>query len=233
MPADLPTKSASHSSRRDDIAYTAPMLAFLAFTYIGGKWPGLLVASWILKTLIPALLIAFFWKHYTRIRWSHAWLGILVGVIGIVQWIGVEELLLHYWPNYPRIPAATDPFDPHTAFASPLAMWLFVMLRWACAALVVPFVEELFWRDFLWRSVIAPNDFKLADVGEWDPNAVLFVTAIFATVHPQWVTAIIWGLLIAALLLRTRSLGACIIAHGVSNLLLGLYVLQTGKWYYW
>jgi hypothetical protein len=46
-------------------------------------------------------------------------------------------------------------------------------------------------------------------------------------------TAIGWGLMIAALLVYTRSLGACIIAHGVTNLLLGGYVLYTKSWYFW
>jgi len=37
-----------------------------------------------------------------------------------------------------------------------------------------------------------------------------------------------------ALLLRsTRSLLACIVAHGVTNLSLGIYVLTTGNWKYW
>jgi hypothetical protein len=52
-------------------------------------------------------------------------------------------------------------------------------------------------------------------------------------VHVQWLTAIVWGLMVALLLVRTRSLGACIIAHAVTNLLLGAYVLWTGDWSFW
>jgi hypothetical protein len=59
------------------------------------------------------------------------------------------------------------------------------------------------------------------------------VSLLFATVHVQWMTAIVWGLMIAALLVYTRSLGACIIAHGVTNFLLGGYVLFTKNWYFW
>jgi CAAX prenyl protease-like protein len=94
-------------------------------------------------------------------------------------------------------------------------------------------MEELFWRDFLWRSFSAPNDFKLAQVGERDWRAAIFVSLLFATVHIQWLTAIGWGLMIAWLLIRTRSLGACIVAHAVTNFLLGAYVLYTHDWYFW
>ena len=100
--------------------------------------------------------------------------------------------------------------------------------------LVVPFMEELFWRDFCWRSIIAPNDFKLAKVGEWDWKAFVAIPIIFSFVHlPWWPTAIVWAFMIGALLVVTRSLGACIIAHATTNLLLGVYVLYSKQWSLW
>jgi hypothetical protein len=110
----------------------------------------------------------------------------------------------------------------------------FIAVRLIGAVLVVPVMEELFWRDFLWRSILAPNDFKMAAVGEWSLSAFLIVAAMFgAGVHIEWATAIVWGLMIGLLLVWTRSLGACIICHGVTNLLLGAYVLYTGDWAFW
>jgi hypothetical protein len=133
----------------------------------------------------------------------------------------------------PFAPSA-DVFDPTKAFRSPAIMWSWITIRVASAALVVPVMEELFWRDFLWRSIIAPADFKLATVGESDPKAFLLVTLAFCTVHGNWfLTAIVWGLMIATLLLYTKSLGACIIMHGTTNLLLALYVLHTHDWSFW
>ena len=125
-------------------------------------------------------------------------------------------------------------FDPDVFFKSPNAKWAFEGVRLFGAVLVVPFMEELFWRDYLWRQVIAPNDFKLANVGEWDPMAVAVVCGAFATVHGNWwLTAIVWGAMVAALLLYTKSLGACILAHATTNLLLALYVLKTHEWNFW
>ena len=104
----------------------------------------------------------------------------------------------------------------------------------AGAVLVVPVMEELFWRDYLWRRVVAPNDFKLAAVGEWDWKAYLVVSLAFAVVHGNWwATSIVWGLMIGGLLAYTRSLGACIVMHATTNLLLALYVLRTGDWTFW
>ena len=41
------------------------------------------------------------------------------------------------------------------------------------------------------------------------------------------------ALMISWLLVRTKSLGACIVAHAVTNLLLGIYVLWAKDWYFW
>ena len=95
-------------------------------------------------------------------------------------------------------------------------------------------MEELFWRDFLWREIIAPNDFKLAEVGELEWPALLIATGAFASVHGNWwLSAVVWGLMAAGLLVYTKSLGACIVAHATSNLLLAAYVLKTHDWSFW
>jgi hypothetical protein len=217
----------------DDVAYFLPMLVFLAFTWAGGHWETFFVTSYVFKTVLTAILLILFWKHYTKITWSFWWLGIILGIVGVFQWVGMERLLLHYWPNYPRLSGTV--FDPTHAFTSPAQMWAFIAVRWAGAALVVPVMEELFWRDYLWRTVVAPADFKLAKRGQWESGVpLMIVTLAFCSVHlGEWMTAITWGLMVGLLLVFTRSLGACIIMHGVTNFLLGAYVLFTHDWKFW
>ena len=78
------------------------------------------------------------------------------------------------------------------------------------------------------------NNFKLAAVGEWAWAPFLIVSIAFAAVHGNWwLTAIAWALMIAALLGCTKSLGACIIAHATTNLLLAVYVLYSRDWAFW
>ena len=97
-----------------------------------------------------------------------------------------------------------------------------------------PLYLSLFWRDFAWRTIIAPNNFKLARIGELDWKAFFGVAIIFAVVHGNWwLTSIVWALMISGLLAYTRSIGACIIAHATTNFLLGAYVLYTRDWSYW
>lgn len=226
-----PTARHRRSPFPAEIAYILPMGLFLLGIAITSQWPGTFAPIYVIKTITVAAALTVCWPAYERIDWSGWPLGVVFGVIGIVEWIGVEKLLLHAWPDYPR--AGGDVFDPTVAIASVGWRYAFIAIRWAGAALVVPVMEELFWRDYLWRTVIAPNDFRLARVGEWDAMAFCVVAVFFASVHIQWITAIGWALLIGWLLLRTKSLGACIVMHGVTNLLLGAYVLWRHDWYFW
>src|SRR5262245_22000664 len=124
----------------DDLAYILPMAAFLLFTWGGVQWPSLFAASYVAKTIIATGLLIFLWPHFTKIRWNYWWLGVVMGVLGIVQWLGMEKLLLHFMPNFPEMTG--EPRDLTKVFASPAVAWSFIVLRWAGATLVVPFMEE-------------------------------------------------------------------------------------------
>jgi CAAX prenyl protease-like protein len=204
---------------------------FLAFTWAAGNWPSAYALFYVVKAIATAIALAVLWKRYTKIRWNYLWLGMLVGVLGTVQWIGMQLLLQKDFAFFRHSP---DVFNPLTYFHNRAEMISFITVRIASAALVVPVMEELFWRDYLWRQILSPNDFKLASVGEWSWTPFLVVSGIFATVHGNWwLTAILWALMIGGLLAYTKSLGACIVAHGVTNLLLGIYVLYYHDWAFW
>ena len=217
---------------RDDLAYILPMGVFLLFLQVGATWPALYPASYVARTLLVALLLVWLWPKYTRIRWNDWYLGAVLGLIGVGQWV-----LMQHWLERHAAVFRPDPdraFDPTHHFVSSAARWAFIGVRMAGASLIVPVMEELFWRDFAWRTIVAPNDFKLATVGEWDWRAFIIVPLIFACVHGNcWLTAIVWALMIGGLLAWTRSLGACIVMHAVTNLLLGLYVLRSHEWAFW
>ncbi|HEY0008009.1 MAG TPA: CAAX prenyl protease-related protein [Tepidisphaeraceae bacterium] len=227
---------------RSDLAYILPMAAFVGITWLGTQFKDHYPLTYVVKTIFAGVLLVLFWKAYTRIRWTHWHWGLIVGVLGVVQWIGMEKLLMtQSWLSWTRMigDIRAETFRPYEYFSSAGSMWAFILFRWAGSFLVVPVMEELFWRDYAWRTIASPNDFKLQGVGEYDTGGFWIVPLIFATVHVQWLTAIVWALMIGLLLLKTRSLGACIIAHGVTNFLLGgyvlfaHYVLKWDEWYFW
>jgi CAAX prenyl protease-like protein len=156
-----------------------------------------------------------------------------VGVVGIVLWVPMQLWLQGHVPFF-KPPAAGEVFNPYRDIHSDPLRVAFLCVRIMGAVLLVPVMEELFWRDFLWRQILAPNDFKLASVGEWGWAPFLIVPVAFAFVHGNWwLTSVVWALMIGGLLVYTKSLGACIVAHAVTNLLLAVYVLKTQDWAFW
>jgi CAAX prenyl protease-like protein len=93
-------------------------------------------------------------------------------------------------------------------------------------------MEELFWRSFLLRYLIQP-DFRRVPLGTFTWSSFIISVALFGVEHNQWFAGIVAGLLYTLLLYRSRSLSSCILAHAVTNFLLGMYVLITQEWQYW
>jgi CAAX prenyl protease-like protein len=111
--------------------------------------------------------------------------------------------------------------------------WMFIAIRAMGSALLVPVLEELFWRGWLMRWLIA-KDFARIPLGEYVPSAFWIVAALFASEHgTYWEVGLIAGVLYNWWVVRTRNLADCILAHGVTNAVLSAYVLMADQWQYW
>ena len=238
--------------------FVAPMVVFLAFVFLGGLGDRWNIWAYVARTLVVGGMLVWLWPRLRRdVAWTHLPLGVLVGVVGLVQWVGTDKLLQLARDQFPDdwalsglwnllisgVRPTDEVFNPVTTILEPAGLWAFVAflaVRTLGPTLVVPVMEELFWRNWLWRSLIAPNNWRLAKIGEPELVGWLGTSVAFSLVHPQRLVSVVWALLIAWLLLRTKSIGACIVAHAVTNFLLALYVLvmtlvldHPNEWYFW
>lgn len=162
--------------------------------------------------------------------------GILVGIGGIFLWIvlcnfQLEAVIMRYLPHWLQ-PSARAAFNPFLDIAHPLGQWSFIASRILGMAVLVPFVEEVFWRGFLLRWVISP-DWRQVSIGSYSLKSFVWVVLLFTLAHPEWLAAAVYCSLLNLLLYWKRDLWNCIVAHGVSNLILAVYVLLTGTWQLW
>ena len=204
------------------VPYVLPFVTFLLLTELARWIPNSLLWIYPLKTVVAAGLLLWFRKTYSEITVEFSWLALGVGILTCALWIPLYGgyLLLSE-------PEIINPYELAGAWALP---WIAIRLLGSC--IVVPIIEELFWRSFLLRYLINP-DFRQVPLGTITPSALVISTALFGAEHMQWFAGIVAGLLYTGLLYRTKSLFACIIAHAVTNLLLGVYVLTTHQWQYW
>lgn len=179
-----------------------------------------------LQTLVCGGALIFFWREYD-FGSGRPWpLAVGAGLLALGLWI-LPQALLGFEPR-------TKGFDPTVFSDTPLLYWLTVVARFARLVIVVPLVEEIFWRGFLMRYLIR-EDFTKLPVGTYNPLSFFGVAGLFMLAHsrPDWPAAFLTGLIYNGLLVRTKSLAACVAAHAITNLGLGIYIMSTRQWGFW
>lgn len=183
---------------------------------------------WLYAVKISAvmLMLVIFRRHYTELR--DASLGIGAAVVALVTGVVVLVLWISLNADWMLI-GSPDGFNPMT---DGRIDWLLVATRIVGAALVVPVMEELFWRSFLMRW-IDDADFDKVKPAAISMKAVLITTLLFGFEHNLWLAGIVAGAAFSALYVRHRTLWSPILAHAVTNGLLGVWIVATGNWSYW
>lgn len=196
------------------------------------------------QTLVALGLLFFYRKCYT-FSWSWKWslAAIVFGAVGIGFWL-LPTALYDHWGLVGKtggvlellgVDARRDGFDPEI-FTNPAAWWTVVLLRFLRAVVVVAFVEEIFWRGFLMRFVCDwEGDYWKQPFGRAHWKSYLIVTGMFMLAHApvDYAGAFVYGSITWLLCVWSRNLGACVIMHATANLLMGLYIMQTGKYGLW
>ena len=197
-------------------AHVLPFLGWLAVMLLPGEPTAWKYALRVLVGL-SLLLILRPWRWYEPLRFRHVPMAILVGVIVFVAWIFIPSK---------HSESTGSIYDPA------VCGWAMTLIRLAGSAFVISFIEEFFWRGFLYRWLIKP-DFIHLDLGTFRSGMFLLVSLLFGIEHHEWLPGILAGLLYGGLLIKTRDIWAVGIAHALTNLLLAGYVIATGRYYFW
>ena len=181
------------------------------------------------KTLTTVFLLFWLYRRYSELNWRDlgripdTLLSLLLGLLVFVLWINMDWIFTD--------PGKSAGFNP-TLFSDPVLFNGLIVLRLAGAVLVVPLMEELFWRSFILRYLI-DSEFTKIRIGQFTWFSCIASAVLFGLEHHLIFAGIMAGLAYNLLLYRTKSIVQCIFAHAVTNLALGVYVLYSGKWGFW
>jgi CAAX prenyl protease-like protein len=223
------------TDKRKLVAFTLPMAVFFALLALAGalRKPGgsfWLAAPeyWIypVQTLICGALLIWFWRDYGLRAPQKTWLAVAIGLAVFVLWIAPQQFL--------GFPPRLTGFDPGVFAGQPALYWGTVIFRFLRLVVVVALVEEIFWRGFVLRYFINER-FSEVPIGAFSWLSFGVVTIAFAVTHSRedWIAALVTGALYNLVACRTRSLASCVIAHAVTNLLLGAWIMATRQWGFW
>jgi hypothetical protein len=205
-----------------------PFAVFVGLTFAQG-WLGGAAPYWIylLKTAVGAALLWLVWPLVHEMRWRCSFEGVLAGIVVVGVWVGLD-------PLYPKLGGAATPWNPHAVLGTDSVLaWFFVVVRVTGSSLVVPPLEEVFYRSFLYRYFAKP-DFESIPLGVFLPWPFLGTVVVFGLAHPQqWLAALFCAAVYQGLVCWRRRLGDAMTAHAVTNLLLGSWVAWKGAWAFW
>jgi len=211
------------------------------------------------KVLLTVLAMLFVLPGYRTFRLRISPLAVVVGAVGVVVWIALCHMQIEAKLFGPIEANVFDPieakvrellgFDPavdqgaaklgeRSAFNpleqlahNPAWAYGFLAIRFFGLALLVPIIEEFFLRGFLLRFVVSANWWQIP-IGKVNRTALITGTAVPMLMHPgELLAALVWFSAVTWLMVRTRNIWNCVVAHAMTNLLLGIYVVISGHWW--
>ena len=222
--------------RRDALVRVLPFAAFMVLLTLRGLAPADggwgLDGRWLyaLQTGLVAALLIWWWREYGELV-VQTWpplrefgLAVALGLLVFVVWIQLDAP----WMTIDLGGSAV--FVPVDAAGA--IDWPLVVVRWLGATLLVPVMEELFWRSFLMRWIQQPRFASVAPA-QVGLRAIMLSTFLFALAHTLWLAAVLAALAYAWIYVYTGRLWTAVIAHAVTNGALGIWVLATGNWHFW
>ncbi|MDP3000110.1 MAG: CAAX prenyl protease-related protein [Bryobacterales bacterium] len=212
--------------------YVAPFAAFLLILSVQDylRFLGLWEAP--LRFLVIGLVTLLFARRVLDLGVAGPVGALLLGVAVFGLWIAPDLLwpgFREHWLFHNRLLGSGGATLDDRLRLSPL----FLVFRFLRAVVIVPIVEELFWRGWLMRWLIR-SDFESVPLGSYTPLAFWASAILFATEHGSyWDVGLLAGIAYNLWIVKTKRLGDCILAHAVTNASLSAYVIRTGQWQYW
>ncbi|MEO7143337.1 MAG: CAAX prenyl protease-related protein [Bryobacteraceae bacterium] len=218
--------------RNPSAPYVIPFAAFLLLLG-AGKWIGLPdTADAVAWFFVMAAILWFCSRQVIDLRVSRPVAATLVGAGVFALWIAPDLLWPHYRGFWLFQNALTGTVQSSLSTAG-LQNPLVLVFRSARAVLIVPIVEELFWRAWLMRWLISP-DFQSIRLGTYAAASFWITATLFASEHgPFWDVGLATGIIYNAWMVRTKSVGDLIWTHAVTNACLCAFVILAHQWQYW
>jgi uncharacterized protein len=213
------------------VEYAGPFVVFMVWLALDKYLP---IQNPVKEVVRDVVLLAAIVALSRRVLPRHAphWLAsIALGIAVCALWIAPDSL----FPGWRGHWLFQNPVTGHlkNSIAPGELTGIMLALRTARAALLVPILEELFWRGWLPRWIQDPH-VERVPLGRYTPLAFWATAALFAAEHgPYWEVGLLCGIIYNWWMRRTRSLGDLILVHAVTNLALSLYVIGTARWEFW
>ena len=203
-------------------ALLAPLLVLMTASMATSAFSSGFEALYPLRVIAVAIALYYFRKTYNSLNWRWTWQAPAIGTVVFILWILLEP----------------DADGSGTALAQGLdgltsgsaTIWL--IFRVLGSVITVPLAEELAFRGYLIRKLIA-KDFENVPSGQFSWFSFALTALLFGLLHDRWIAGTLAGMAYALALYRRGQIGDAVVAHMTTNALIAIFVLTQAKWYLW
>ncbi len=227
----------------------APFMAYLLLMMVADAFPGRLHHVGIVIHIAGATVVAWlFRRHWPGLGAPHWATAAVAGVAAAALWVVGQHILndiaiggvslggkLSLSGAPPFITLVEQAPTPVTEqYPHPLDFWTHVVLKITRAVTIVALVEELFWRGFILRAFINWDRPESVPLGRFTLWSFIGSSLLSVVQHPaNWGVSILCWMFFNALFYWRKSLLFLMVTHGITNLVLYVYVVGTGDWQFW
>lgn len=220
-------------ARYPSIPWIAPFAVFMLLLLVSDMLSLPQPWSSIVWVVVPvATLLACSRDIIASLRVRHPVTSVLLGLAVCALWVAPDVLVpgwRGHWLFQNGITGELKTSIPPSELSDPLI----VTLRVLRASLIVPVLEELFWRGWLPRWIVN-NDWQKVPLGTYTTLAFVGTAVLFASEHgPYWEVGLLCGLIYNWWMWRTKSLGDLVLVHAVTNAALSAFVIATKRYEFW
>lgn len=204
-------------------AYLLPFLMLVAVGLVTGLGTVSIDLLYGLRILAATLVLLALRRHYRSINWSCSWGTVAAGLLAAIVFVGLSPM-----------PSVDTMRAWHSEWIA-LPIWTrasWTVVRALGSIVIVPLAEELAFRGYALRRLASPT-FDRVSPGHFSPWALLISSIAFGAVHASWVGGTLAGLLFGFVQIRGKGISHAIVAHGVSNVAVAVYVLAFDQWWLW
>ncbi len=162
-----------------------------------------------LRVIFVSAAVLAFLPVLAKLDWKRDPLATAAGAVVGIYWIAIPV-------------NAGDGPPPYGNLAGGMLLLWFVM-RGLGTIVLVPLVEELFFRGYLERRL------RLYNGHLWIGLAALVTATLFALLHDRWIEAFVASLIFSFIALRRGRVTDAVLAHAIANAIIFGFALATDQ----
>ncbi|MCF2906703.1 exosortase E/protease, VPEID-CTERM system [Octadecabacter sp. CECT 8868] len=189
------------------VARILPFIVFMLSALVASTLSQTPAAVYPIRVVLMLAVVGLMLQYYLSLPWR----------LDPVA-LGVGAFIAAYWILIPTTPS--DDVAPYGTLTGVLLVAWFVF-RGIGTILLVPLIEELFFRGYLEQRL------RLGTSTAWVIVSATATALLFAALHGRWAEAFVAGLLFSWVAARRRNITDAIVAHAVANALIFAAAVAT------